>query len=245
MSIKQSQSDSASGTVVSATDLDIRDLAFASDKVDASGTILGTGTNAIGKLASNSGVDIGDVDITSIATGDNNIGNVDVVTIPGIVGTIADDSTTPGAPVMVGGKAVETDNTDPTSVSGEDDVAILRTDRNRRLLVNTRHPNGFRGNENNATAQTANPIVAAPGASLSLYITDIIISNGATAGTCLIMEDTAGAATTLLGPYYFAINGGMSKSFQTPIRVTANKDIGYTSVTVTTMTVTVIGYTAP
>jgi hypothetical protein len=36
------------------------------------------GTNAIGKLAANSGVDIGDVDILSIAAGDNNIGNVDL-----------------------------------------------------------------------------------------------------------------------------------------------------------------------
>lgn len=40
---------------------------------------LPAGTNAIGKLAANSGVDIGDVDITSIAAGDNNIGNVDIV----------------------------------------------------------------------------------------------------------------------------------------------------------------------
>ena len=43
------------------------------------GTIgLDTGTNSIGKLAANSGVDIGDVDILSIAAGDNNIGNVDI-----------------------------------------------------------------------------------------------------------------------------------------------------------------------
>lgn len=52
----------------------------------ASGTFisLNAGTNAIGKLAANSGVDIGDVDVTSIAAGDNNIGNVDVVTLPAI-----------------------------------------------------------------------------------------------------------------------------------------------------------------
>lgn len=50
---------------------------------DSSGRILlGAGTLAIGKLAANSGVDIGDVDITSIAAGDNNIGNVDIVTVP-------------------------------------------------------------------------------------------------------------------------------------------------------------------
>lgn len=42
---------------------------------------LPAGTNAIGKLAANSGVDIGDVDVTSIAAGDNNIGNVDIASI--------------------------------------------------------------------------------------------------------------------------------------------------------------------
>ena len=39
---------------------------------------LPAGTNAIGKLAANTGVDIGDVDILSIAAGDNGIGNVDL-----------------------------------------------------------------------------------------------------------------------------------------------------------------------
>jgi hypothetical protein len=46
------------------------------------GESLPAGTNAIGKLAANTGVDIGDVDILSIAAGDNNIGNVDIVTVP-------------------------------------------------------------------------------------------------------------------------------------------------------------------
>ena len=39
---------------------------------------LPAGTNAIGKLAANSGVDIGDVDVTSIAAGTNTIGAVNV-----------------------------------------------------------------------------------------------------------------------------------------------------------------------
>jgi hypothetical protein len=49
------------------------------------GGSLPAGTNAIGKLAANNGVDIGDVDIKSIAAGDNNIGNVDIVTLPSVV----------------------------------------------------------------------------------------------------------------------------------------------------------------
>ena len=43
--------------------------------VDAIVGALPAGTNAIGKLAANSGVDIGDVDVTSIAAGANTIGN--------------------------------------------------------------------------------------------------------------------------------------------------------------------------
>lgn len=48
---------------------------------------LPAGSNAIGKLAANSGVDIGDVDVTSISAGDNNIGNVDIVTVPAPLST--------------------------------------------------------------------------------------------------------------------------------------------------------------
>jgi hypothetical protein len=40
---------------------------------------LPAGTNAIGKLAANSGVDIGDVDVTSISAGTNNLGNVGLI----------------------------------------------------------------------------------------------------------------------------------------------------------------------
>ena len=72
------------GTVTTtATDLDIRDLE-STDTVTVRSIVdaLPAGTNAIGKLAANSGVDIGDVDVTSIAAGDNNIGNVDIVTLP-------------------------------------------------------------------------------------------------------------------------------------------------------------------
>lgn len=161
------------------------------------------------------------------------------------VGTIADDATTPGAPVMIGGQAVETDGTDPTSVSAEDDVARVRTDRNRRILVNTFHPNLWRASENHATAQTNNELRAAPGAGLSLYITDIIISNGATAGDIKIVEDTGGTPVDLLENLYVAINGGAVINLATPIRVTANKNVGFTSATVTTHSVTLAGFTAP
>jgi hypothetical protein len=197
------------------------------------GTALPAGTN-----------NIGDVDILSIAAGDNNIGNVDVVTMPGIVGTVADDATTPGNPVMIGGKAVETDGTDPTSVSAEDDVAIIRTDRNRRLLVNTAHPNQWVARENHTSAQTNNELKAAPGANLSLYITDIIMSTD-TATNIKLVRDTAGTPADIAGPFYFAANGGISAHLVTPIRVTANQNVGFTGGATGNFTVEIHGYTAP
>jgi hypothetical protein len=161
------------------------------------------------------------------------------------VGTIADDATTPSAPVMTGGKAVETDGTDPTSVSAEDDVAIFRSDRNRRLLVNTAHPNQHVVAANYTTAQTDTEVIAAPGANLSIYVTDFIVSNGATAGTILFEEDTASAKTQKSVKLYPAINGGCSANFQTPIRCTANKNFGIVSATVTTHSIEVHYYIAP
>jgi hypothetical protein len=78
---------------------------------------LQAGSAAIGKLAANSGVDIGDVDITSIAAGDNNIGNVDIVTLPAstntieVVGDVAENANAAGNPVLVGGRYDSSDRT--------------------------------------------------------------------------------------------------------------------------------------
>lgn len=146
---------------------------------------------------------------------------------------------------VMAGVAVQTDGTDPSAVSAEGDASAIRTDMNRILLVNTTPPRLTSATENNATAQTNNPILSAPGAGLSLYITDIIVSNGATAGSIKFVEDTAGTPVIKVQETYMAINGGAVIPLKTPIRITANKDFGYTSTTVTTHSVTVSGYIAP
>lgn len=168
-------------------------------------------------------------------------------TVAGIYsqGSVADDGTTPANPLMIGGQAVETDGTDPGSVSAEGDVAQLKSDRNRRLLVNEVHPNLWTYSHDETSAQTDHEVVAAPGANLSLYITDIVVSNGATAGTIKFELDTASAKTQVGGTKYLAINGGWSAHFKTPYRITANKNFGFSSVTCTTHSVEVHGYTAP
>jgi hypothetical protein len=59
---------------------------------------IAAGTNAIGKLAANSGVDIGDVDVTSLPAlpaGTNNIGDVDVASIAAGTNTIGNVGVVP------------------------------------------------------------------------------------------------------------------------------------------------------
>ncbi len=146
---------------------------------------------------------------------------------------------------VMAGIAVETDGTDPTSVSAEGDAAALRTDRNRRLLTNDMHPNSFVLFEDHTTAQTNNQLKAAPGAGLSIYITDVIISNGATAGSLKLVEDEGGTPVQIGGTVYLAITGGAVMNFKTPKRLTANKSLGFTSATVTTHSIEIHGYIAP
>ena len=175
------------------------------------------------------------VDILTIAAGDNNIGNVDIVSLPAstntleVVGDAADDAAAAGNPVLVAGVAIETDGTDPGSVSAEGDAAFLRTDRNRRLLVNTSHPRGLHARDNGGTAETDTEVIAAPGAGLSIYITDIDFSTD-TAETLTIHEDEGGAGEAVIyGPWYLPATGGFVKHFATPIRCTANLSVGYTT----------------
>ena len=242
---------------------------------DSTGQVqLAAGTAGIGKLTANSGVDIGDVDVTSVpaplnvvgggteaaalrvtmandSTGllsvDDNGGSLTIdgtVTASNTSGDIAADSADSGNPVKVGGKAVNMDGTVPGTAVVENDRTNFISDIYGRQLVETSHPNFFDATDNQSSAQTDTELEATPGAGLSLYVTDLVISNGATAGSIKIVEDTA-SAVDRIESMYFGINGGAAIHFKTPIKLTANKNLGYTSVSVTTHSVTVSGYIAP
>lgn len=201
-------------------------------------------------------VDLGtdnDVTVTSISAGDNNIGNVDVVTLPNVtlaagtntnevVGDVADDAAAAGNPIRVGGFVKSFDGTDPGAVSAEDDAASLIQDNNRRLYVNDIHPRFWSVSADYASAQTNTSVKASPGASLSLYITDIQLSNGATAGNVTLLDGSGG---TVVFEVYPAINGGSVLNLRTPIKLTANTALCITSTTVTTHSIFVAGFIAP
>jgi len=208
--------------------------------------------------------------VAALPAGDNNIGNVDIVSVPAplsttgggteatalrvtiatdstgvlsvddngssltvdggvtAVGTIADDSPTPGAPVMVGGTAKSPDGTDPGNVSAEDDVTRAITDLNRRLYVNTTHPQMWSYHENSSSALTDATVAADPGDGYSIFVTDIVFSTGAATACNIFFEE---GASVVLGPYYLeAVAGrGLVIHFGTPKKITAS-----TALTVTT-----------
>lgn len=194
-----------------------------------------------------------DTDVGAIALAADGAVHIDdggnTITIDGTVtagntaGDVAHDTADSGNPVKIGGVAKEQDGTDPGSVA-EDDRTNVIVDRNGRVYVNQAHPNLWDANENASTAQTNNQLQAAPGANLSLYVTDIFISTDAEMNITLV-EDTAGSPVAKAGPYYFAPNGGASTSRVSPIKISTNKDIGFTSSADGNHTITLGGYIAP
>jgi hypothetical protein len=130
----------------SGTDGDYEPLQISAGRLWASATIdaaLPAGANAIGKLAANSGVDIGDVDILSIAAGDNNIGNVDVLSqIPGTgatnLGKAEDAAHTTGD---TGVMALAVSNEANTARAADGDYLPIATDTegNVRMVGNRDH----------------------------------------------------------------------------------------------------------
>lgn len=94
------------------------------------------------------------------------------------------------------------------------------------------------------TTATTSVLVAAPGTGLSLYITDVSVSNaGATLCTVSLLP-TAG--TSVLDITAAASGGGGSMNFQTPVKLAAATGLSVTtSAASTTVYVTVTGYISP
>ena len=164
-----------------------------------------------------------------------------------VVGDTAHDAASLATnPVTIGGEAINTDGTAaPNAVSAEGDTVRATFDLYGRQLVSNQHPNSWCASEEETVAVTADEIKAAPGANLSLYVCSFIISNGATAGTYSLDEDSGGTPGILVPNIYTAVNGGAVINLDPCYRVAANQEIGVTSVTVTTGSYTVCGYTAP
>ena len=193
----------------------------ASDRVDAyfdtSGRLavftdvaLPAGTNAIGKLAANSGVDIGDVDVTSVipGTGATNLGK-------------AEDAGHTSADVGVFNLGVRNDTPNTALTNADSDYAALTTDRVGGIrmalyetdfaVLGTNHVKKY---YTNAGAVT-DGIVWSPAAGKRWYVTDIFI-NVSAAATVTLEDDKAGGDEAVWKAE-LAANSGWSHHFGTPL----------------------------
>lgn len=172
------------------------------------------------------------VGTVGLNTGTNAIGSVKSA------GAVAHDAVgTSILPVLQGAIAKEIDGTTPGLVA-EDDISYGKCDREGRILVSEAHPYLFGASKDYGAAQT-NVTVQAAVAAVSIFITDITLSNGAVAGNLTLLDGSGG---TVLFEAYMAINSNLSVSLRTPIKLTVNTLLAFTSTSSTTHSVNVTGY---
>lgn len=189
---------------------------------------LPAGTNAIGKLAANSGVDIGDVDVTSaVITG----------------GAVAHDGVDSGNPIKVGAKASATlsddtmvSNGDRTDLTSDIDGAVLTRPQfplgdliSERVTDTGGTSTGF--TNFGATASTKNVVTA-----ITVY------NSSATAGYIDFRDGTAG--TILYTVPLPAGGGAVLSAGATPyFKTSANTALAYdVSAALTTVYISITGF---
>lgn len=179
-------------------------------------------------LAANSGVDVGDVDILSIAAGDNNIGNVDVVTLPNVtvdtgpaeaaglfcritdgsggpVNVAANDAGVPGALLGVAAGIFEAAGGGGTAGRGgllslQDSDGALRVASSIAATGNPEHSTAT--STAIAAAGTATLESADPGTSGTRYLRKAILSSTVQGKWELKTKEDGGAPSSVLATLY-------------------------------------------
>lgn len=226
--------------------------------------VLRAGTAAFGKLAANSGVDIGDVDVTSMTCAAANakvdIGLINAVTPlmgNGVTGTgslrvtLASDNTANSNPFLVGGQvahdAAVSGNplhngftarltTLPAIVSTADDMVKATADGYGRQLAGGPFPcEGTKYQVTNVTNTTQTTVVTAD-ANNCLDIIAIVITNNSDVQSTAAFKDSTSGTTRLL--FLVPARGGVVFTPCMPIPQLAAKNNNWTVTMGTTATST-------
>lgn len=148
---------------------------------------LPTGSNAIGKLAANSGVDIGDVDVLSM---------------PAVAGAAAHDAAVSGNPVRIAGRAMLANGT----AVAEDDTADIATDNQGRVIVTPHVPRDLVLQGTATLTTTGETTILAAVASTFLDVTKLVLTNSSTTATRVQVRDATSG--TIRMEVALAANGG-------------------------------------
>jgi len=192
----------------------------------ATDVALPAGSNAIGKLAPNSGVVIGDV---NIPTGQ--------VAIP-LWGHGANGANNPDNSTQVG---AEVQLAEP-AVLGAGVLAALVADKVGKLLVlpYSLPENLLQANVFCTAAATPTPIIAAQAAGIRIYITSLTIVNQHATVSTLVTLFNGGAEMWYC--YAAAAGGGVTVSFPTPLATSAATALNFVTAAAANVLVSVTGY---
>jgi hypothetical protein len=211
-------------------------------QVNASGALytevssaLPTGSNQIGKLAANSGVDIGDVDVLSLPASTNTLE---------VVGDVAHDAAAAGNPVAVAARA--TNSVEGLTQVAAADASFITSDLNG-CVVTRPHTTleeilTERVSNTNGTS-TDFSTFAAGGAGIHNYITTISIYNSSSTDGYVDFRD--GAAGSVIFTAAAPQTGGSVITFPVPLKFAANTAVAYdVSGALTTVYISVVGFQA-
>jgi len=208
---------------------------------------LPAGTNAIGKLAANTGVDIGDVDVTSVPAPLSTTGGGTEATALRV--TVANNSTGVLTVDNAGTFATQATLQAGTAEFGKlaAGVAEIGNVKNSGTFAVQNTPvalapdaNQFQATITSADATTATQVKAKTAAK-KIHVTSLIISTD-TAMSIQLQDDTG--PTVLMEQVYLAANGGMAMNFPeaTPLIVNTNEDLDVLASAAGNISVTVTGY---
>lgn len=139
-----------------------------------------------------------------------------------------------------------------SSLVAEGDVVRGKADFEGRQFVRTDHPRRVMCRlTTTATTSTLITGCSAPGAGVSIWITDVSIMGGVATGATAAASiqygtgGTCGTGTTVVYDCQHSDTSGCSHTFRTPIKVAANSEVCILDATVGTKWVTITGHIAP
>jgi hypothetical protein len=184
----------------------------------------------------------------ALPAGTNNIGDVDVLTLPGVAGVAAHDAAISGNPVRTGMRA---GTALFTAVADGDTVDTLSTITGKQVVMPYCLPAcawRYVGPTAGLTSTTPVSLVAAGGAGVKHYVTTISFTNShQTIGTNVVIRNSTTTTTELYRGWCQFAGGGVAMKFDPPLASIANQGIEVLEETATGtagVVVTITGYTS-